>query len=575
MYDVTLYNSRQHQQFSFASLAALARHDDGLWRTLDASQAPTHADTLTVIPHDSSAELAVECDGVDWVETFAQVPRGSRLQVNDHLQLLIGDTHVEVTVRGFNAYDPRPLEPLGTDTYTTKRNTQQGGPAPATLGRWFEALGTLHRWSANRAEFFDDAARFVVDPVGLDGAMVLRREASQWRIVASHLPHPEFGVGFNPDLVDQVALAGHTQFHPGHGPGTSLVLSPIQNELGEVTGMVYGYRARHHKNGRRGVRYLEAQLVELLAQSVCQGLQRLSMDTAAARTRVTYEHAFAPAVAAQVELDAAALAGREQEVTVLFADLRGFATLCQQLSTPDTYVLLNEVMDALTAAVMEHGGTLIDYYGDGLAAMWNAPLDQPQHPLLACQAALAMQQALPAVSDRWKHLLDEPLQLGIGLHTGAAQVGNIGSSVRLKYGPRGATVNLASRLEQATKVLHSPVVATREVVQRLEGKLLDYRLCQAELPGIETPVDVFAICPATTNHATLSAISHYEDALTQFEAGDLDQAKQLLRTIDSTINLPARFLINQIDNEHHRRLGRRAGDTPDVKVRGTIPLGIK
>ncbi|QDU55191.1 adenylate/guanylate cyclase domain-containing protein [Aeoliella mucimassa] len=575
MIDLTVYNPRQHQQYSVAQLASIARDESGRWHSLNATQAPTHADTFTLIPHRPSAEVAVECDGVDWLETFAAVPRGTRLELVDHLHLLVDDTHIEIADRELESTDGRPLIALAAREHRSNRNSQQGGPASATLGRWFEALGALHRWSANRAEFFDDAARFVVDPVGLDGAMVLRKDGDTWHIVASHLPHPEFGVSFHSLLVEQVASAGHTMFHTGHGAGTSLVLAPIHDDQHQVTGMVYGYRATHDQNGRRGIRYMEAQLVELLAQSVGAGLQRLAMEAEAARARVTYEHAFAPAIAAQVELDTATLAGREQEVTVLFADLRGFAALCQQLSTPDTYVLLNEVMDALTTAVMQHGGTLIDYYGDGLAAMWNAPLEQSHHPLLACQAALDMQQALPAVSERWQQVLTAPLQLGIGLHTGTAQVGNIGSSVRLKYGPRGATVNLASRLEQATKLLGSPVVATREVVQRLAGQLLDYRLCQAELPGIESSIDVFAISPPTSDQRVLDAISHYEDALTQFEAGDLDRAKELLQDLPDLANLPRQFLIDQVDNEHHRRLGRRAGDDRDTKTRSTILLSMK
>ena len=100
---------------------------------------------------------------------------------------------------------------------------------------------------------------------------------------------------------------------------------------------------------------------------------------------------------------------------------------------------MGDVMNALTAAVMDLDGVVIDYYGDGLAAMWNAPVDQPEHPEWACRAALRMIDSLPAVQTKWAHLLVDELRLGIGVHTGLAQVGNAGSSRRTKYGPRGAT----------------------------------------------------------------------------------------------------------------------------------------
>jgi adenylate cyclase len=238
-------------------------------------------------------------------------------------------------------------------------------------------------------------------------------------------------------------------------------------------------------------------------------------------------------------------------------------------------VLLNEVMDALTTAVMEHGGTLIDYYGDGLAAMWNAPVDQPTHPVRACQAAMQMLAALPDVSSKWQQVLDAPLRLGIGVHTGPAQVGNIGSSQRLKYGPRGPTVNLASRLEQATKLLGTPLVVTREVVERLDRAFIDLRVCQAELPGIEEAVDIYTLHRRSGCANVLAAITRYEDALTHYEAGDLEMAKEQLHELDQSYGLPVEFLIGQIDREHHRRLGRRAGDEQPHNGTTAIQLSVK
>ncbi|MGI9456171.1 MAG: adenylate/guanylate cyclase domain-containing protein [Aeoliella sp.] len=458
----------------------------------------------------------------------------------------------------------RQLEPLDGEAYAKLRDSQQGGPAPETLARWLEALGMLHRWTADREEFFSEAARFVVDPIGLDGAMILRRgsklSAGAWEIVTSHSPKHGKDVPCEFGLVDQVTEAGVTLFHSIPGNGPSVVISPLFDAKGQVTGAIYGYRAIHEGNGRRGVRYLEAHLVELLAQSVSAGIARLAREAEAARQRAVYEQVFAPGIAQRMELDANALNGREREVTVLFADLRGFAQLCGQLTTRQAYELLNDVMDELTDAVMSHEGVLIDYYGDGLSAMWNAPVVQKNHSELACQAAIQMLERLPKVSERWRETLPTPLKLGIGIHAGPAQVGNIGSSQRLKYGPRGSTVNLASRIESATKLVGVPLVVTRAVADQLSDHFLRFRVCQANLPGIVESVDLFSLRPASTDERMLAAIEHYEQALNLYESGKLAQACVLLEGESDSPDLPAAFLARQIKKECSRCLGRRAGD---------------
>ena len=106
----------------------------------------------------------------------------------------------------------------------------------------------------------------------------------------------------------------------------------------------------------------------------------------------------------------------------------------------------------------------------------------------------------------WADVLADDLRLGIGVHTGVAQVGNAGSSRRWKYGPRGANVHLASRVEAATKEVGMPVVVTRATASRLSNRLLSYRLCRAQMPGINEPVELYGIRPATTEPKLLAAL---------------------------------------------------------------------
>ena len=288
--------------------------------------------------------------------------------------------------------------------------------------------------------------------------------------------------------------------------------------------------------------------------------------------------AFAPGVAEQIALSRHALRAHECEVTVLFADLRDFSSLCQQLPTSEAYELLNEVMDRLTEAVMEQAGVLIDYYGDGLAAMWNAPVSQANHPELACRAGLAMLEAMPSVSTRWQHLLPAPLRLGVGIHTGNALVGNIGSTQRIKYGPRGATVNLASRVESATKILGLPLVVTQAVSDRLHESLGRWRICRATLPGVEEEVDLFGLRPREDKVDDLSwatAAERYGEALAYYESGKLAEAAALLQEDCERKNFPARFLARQIEEDLHRRLGRRVSDAEQPAHGSAIALPVK
>ncbi len=209
--------------------------------------------------------------------------------------------------------------------------------------------------------------------------------------------------------------------------------------------------------------------------------------------RILLEQTFAPATVERLLREPELLAGRTCEATMLFADLRGFTMLAEGLPPETAFALLGDVMELLTDAVLRHDGVVVDYYGDGLAALWNAPLAQPLHANLACGAGLAMLEEMPAIAATWTERIGVPMELNVGIHTGVVQVGNAGTRRRFKYGPRGSAMNIASRVQAAGKQLDVPLVATTSVRERITNEFVTQRICTAKLPGLEQPLDLIAV----------------------------------------------------------------------------------
>lgn len=246
--------------------------------------------------------------------------------------------------------------------------------------------------------------------------------------------------------------------------------------------------------------------------------------------------------------------GRLADVSVLFADIRNFSRISDRIGAQETIRWIRDVMDRLSTCILSHDGTLVDYVGDEIIAMWGAPQESESHAQQACRCALSIQNETVQLSKDWQDRLGEPFQLGIGIHSGPAVVGNMASNHRFKYGPFGPTVNIASRVQGATKYLRTNILITSALAQMLPSEFAKRRLCKVQVKNIPTPMDLFELRqPESQSH---ERDSHYEEALRAFESRDFSTA---MRRLASLLNEypedgPTQLLMNrliqcQLENE--------------------------
>jgi adenylate cyclase len=188
------------------------------------------------------------------------------------------------------------------------------------------------------------------------------------------------------------------------------------------------------------------------------------------------------------------LGGEEREVTVLFADVRGFTTLSEGLPPGEVVTMLNLFLERMNEIVLKHGGAINKYIGDNMMAFWNAPYPQDDHAWLAAQAALELLQAVDEINTSGR--FRAPVQFGIGINTGVVIVGNIGSQQRLEYTMIGDTVNVASRLSGVAE--GGTCLIGPGTFMYVASRLTPSRRLAVKLKGKARELNVFELKPGAT-----------------------------------------------------------------------------
>ena len=411
------------------------------------------------------------------------------------------------------------------------------------VGPWLERIIELQKTSSESREFHDTAARALIDLVGLDLGLVLLRSGEKWSIAGCGVESDRTTVRYSQTLLKAVVDQRKTFFDDieslaGSGAGASLmdieagVASPIFGITDDVI-------------ARGPITPLEAQLVQLLAGSVGATLAR----STASQSRATFEQFFTRELSEQLALRPNLLDGHDADVSILFCDIRGFSRISERLGPAGTMDWIGDVMGELSDCVLAHCGVLVDYIGDELIAMWGAPVDQPEHATLAARAAVDMLAAVPRINERWATTLGETMDLGIGINSGVARVGNTGSRHKFKYGPLGNTVNLASRVQGATKYVRSRILVTDATRSRMGSGFASRRVCQVRVVNIAEPVVLHEL--GRTDDAGWGDLQQaYEGALSAFENRDFHEAAHLLAGLLQTRpdDGPSLLLLSRVAN---------------------------
>lgn len=250
-----------------------------------------------------------------------------------------------------------------------------------------------------------------------------------------------------------------------------------------------------------------------------------------------------PALVGQIikNPDILKLGGEKRNITVLFSDIRSFTSISERLTPEELVLLLNRYMGPMTDILLQKKGTLDKYIGDAIMAIYNAPITVENHSIMACETALEMLDRLQEINDSFKKKGLIEIDIGIGINTGDAIVGNMGSDVRFDYTAIGDTVNLASRLEGMNKVYKTHALVSEFTVEHIRGlknpKASGFYFRELDLikvKGKDKPVKIYELI----KQADSELIDMFSEGLRLYRECRFNEAKEVFKAIHERYNDP-------------------------------------
>jgi adenylate cyclase len=233
------------------------------------------------------------------------------------------------------------------------------------------------------------------------------------------------------------------------------------------------------------------------------------------------------------------LGGQERDITAFFSDVQGFTGISETLSPKELVELLNEFLTEMTDIILEYEGTVDKFEGDAIIAFFGAPNDLPNHSEVACKACIKMQKRLEALRTKWKSEKRPALKMRIGLCSGNAVVGNMGSKNRMDYTMMGDTVNIAARLEGVNKIYGIYTLISDTTFAAAGNGIVTREIDSVNVVGKKEPVTIYELIgyPEDVNDKMKMTFELYEKGLAAYRKWDWDQAiKHFISALDLTIN---------------------------------------
>jgi adenylate cyclase len=268
----------------------------------------------------------------------------------------------------------------------------------------------------------------------------------------------------------------------------SLWLRPLWVALSSLA-LIVGFIAISYEAYTRGGYWLDfvAPLVGMMAY--LQGSRLLARR----RLRGAFGQYVSPEIMDRVLREGAGLGGEVRTVSVLMSDVRGFTTLSERLPPDRISATMNEYFTAMVEVILAHRGMVQDFIGDGILAVYGAPVDDPDHAWHAVATALEMQAALQRLNRQWQAEQRPPLALGVAVHTGEVFAGNVGSPRKKKYAVLGDTVNTVSRIEGLNRELSTAILISGATLAMVKDRVVVRDRGVVTVKGRTQPVELFEL----------------------------------------------------------------------------------
>ncbi|MBD3157023.1 CHASE2 domain-containing protein, partial [Candidatus Peregrinibacteria bacterium] len=223
--------------------------------------------------------------------------------------------------------------------------------------------------------------------------------------------------------------------------------------------------------------------------------------------------------------------GMKREITVFFSDIAGFTTVSEKLEPTVLLDLVNDYLGAMTDIVLQYHGTLDKYVGDAIVAYFGAPLKQNDHAHRACSVALAMREKLPTLHEKWQREGKPLIDFRIGINTGEAIVGNVGSEKRFDYTIMGDEVNLGSRLEGANKRYGTRIMVSEQTYAMVQDEFIFRPIDIIKVKGKNKAIEVFELVAHTDRLSETGEklLTQYNNAISLYRNREFKKAYEAFK----------------------------------------------